>query len=216
MSGGNTVIVDYRLGNLFSVERALHKIGASNTLISNDKKVIENADRLIIPGVGAYGDGMNNLRELGIIDTIKTYAASGRPVLGVCLGMQMMMSESNEFGRNEGLGLVSGKVTRLETYGDARIKVPHIGWNTLSPAESPENLWSGSVLQGLEDGSHMYFLHSHIAVPDDFSVALATTTYGDNVYCSAFKQGNLTGVQFHPERSGKEGLSIYASFVKET
>jgi len=211
MSSGQTVIVDYKLGNLFSVERALHKVGAVNTLISNDSEAIENADRLILPGVGAFGDGMNNLKELGIINSIKTYAASGRPLLGVCLGMQMLMSESDEFGRNEGLGLVSGNVVTLEQNEDNRIKVPHIGWNTLSPVES----WSGSILRDLEDETYMYFLHSYVTVPDDPKIILATTTYGKNTYCSVFKKDNLTGVQFHPERSGKDGLDIYERFAND-
>jgi glutamine amidotransferase len=166
--------------------------------------------------VGAFGDGMNNLRELGLVSVVKRFANSGRPILGVCLGMQLLMSESEEFGVHEGLDIVSGKVARFQPEGSVRHKIPLIGWNSLELPDGDyvkEGMWRGTVLSNLNEGAFMYFLHSYVAVPDDLALRLAITQYGHAWFCSALKQENVTGVQFHPERSGEEGLSIYKSFV---
>lgn len=219
MSAPSVVIVDYGVGNLFSVERALKKIGSSRVVISNDRSVILDADRLVLPGVGAFGDGMRNLAELGLVSAIADYAASGRPVLGVCLGMQLLMSVSEEFGTHEGLDLVPGRVTQLQPPADLHFKVPQIGWNSLNLPNGQavqQDPWKETVLRDLEEGSFMYFLHSYIVVPDDPGVCTAMTAYGHDRFCSVLRQGNISGVQFHPERSAENGLSIYRSFIYDS
>lgn len=216
MSQPSIVIVDYGLGNLFSVRTALERVGASGPIVSNQKTAIERADRLILPGVGAFGDGMSNLRELGLVDTIKGYASSGRPVLGVCLGMQLIMSESEEFGHHDGLDLLPGKVRLLQPGPDHRLKIPHIGWNSLHAANGntgARQQWEESILSGVPNGSFMYFVHSYVVAPDDPSVAVSLTRYGDTEYCSVFQCGNIAGAQFHPELSGEVGLRIYRNFA---
>ena len=216
MSSASVVVVDYGLGNLFSVAGALKKIGATRVEITSDKESVRKADLLILPGVGAFGDGMENLQKRDLLGAINDFAASGRPMLGVCLGMQLLMSESNEFGHHTGLNLVAGTVRQLKGQGNGRFKVPQIGWNNLHPPinHSPNTgLWENTVLGGLNEGSFMYFLHSYVVEPDDEAVCLANTSYGGNSFCSVLKIGNVTGVQFHPERSGEEGLSIYRSFI---
>jgi glutamine amidotransferase len=216
VSEDSVVIIDYGLGNLFSVERALTKAGASNVSISHEKQVIAKADRLVLPGVGAFGDGMQSLDERQLIPIINEYASSGRPILGVCLGMQLIMSQSEEFGIHNGLDLVSGRARRLEPGADAHFKVPHIGWNSLqSNGETPSNggVWNNTILQAVEEGSHMYFVHSYVVVPSDSEVQIATTRYGEDSYCSVLRKDNISGVQFHPELSGEDGLSVYQSFL---
>lgn len=210
------VIVDYGLGNLYSVKRALERVG-TDVVISSERRVIEEADRLVLPGVGAFGDGMRHLRELDLVSPLNAYVASGRPVLGVCLGMQLLMSESEEFGIHKGLDVIAGRVVRLQSpAGSDRHKVPHIGWNSLHhPPGAPANPWEGTVLRKLDDGVFMYFLHSYVVVPEDPALCIALTRYGHDRFCSAIRQGNVSGVQFHPERSGEEGLAIYRSFIGE-
>ena len=214
----SVVIVEYGLGNLFSVAAALAKIGATQVTVSDDKDEISNADRLIIPGVGAFGDGMENLERRGLVSTIQKYAESGRPVLGVCLGMQLLMTESEEFGQHKGLGLIAGNVTLLDSQGDPNLKIPLIGWNEVGhpngdTGTSPS--WETSVLSKINPGSFMYFLHSYFVEPANPETSLAVTPFGSKTFCSAISQGSITGVQFHPERSGEEGLNIYRSFIFE-
>ena len=219
MSGPRVVIVDYGLGNLFSVERALRHVGSA-AVITGDPREIASADRLIIPGVGAFGDGMRQLRERGLDGAIRAYAAANRPLLGVCLGMQLLMSESEEFGLHQGLCLVPGRVVRLQpSHGAEQLKVPHIGWNAVVPAPwtaHAERPWSDSILHCVPAGSFMYFLHSYQVVPAQAEACIAVTHYGHGAFCSALQQGRITGVQFHPERSGEDGLRLYRSFVYDT
>ena len=217
MSSASVVVLDYGLGNLFSVAGALQKIGAKRVEITSDKESVQKADLLILPGVGAFGDGMDNLQKLDLVSAINDFATSGRPVLGVCLGMQLLMSESEEFGHHTGLNLVPGKVRRLRPQGNGRFKVPQIGWNSLRPPDGAHNgsPWGDTVLRGLNQSSFMYFLHSYVVEPSDEAVCLAITDYGAYSFCSVLKTANVTGVQFHPERSGEEGLSIYRSFMEQ-
>ena len=217
MSGTSVVIVDYGLGNLFSVERALNHVGAGETKISYEKRDIENADRIVLPGVGAFGDGMTNLRDRGLVVAIQDFAKSGRPLLGVCLGMQLIMSQSEEFGLHDGLDLVSGNVRRFESDPSGRFKIPHIGWNELEKSNGYSKrsvAWEKTALDNIDEGASMYFNHSYIVMPDDKSVSLATTSYGNDRYCSVLKKDNITGAQFHPELSGEDGLKIYRNFVQ--
>ena len=216
MSGQSVVIVDYGLGNLFSVQRALNMVGAKDTKISHDQADIENAGRVVLPGVGAFGDGMKNLEERELVSTLQKYAESGRPILGVCLGMQLIMSQSEEFGLHAGLDLVPGNVRRLESDTKGGFKIPHIGWNALEKSSgnwAGAGIWDETVLDGIEEGASMYFNHSFIVVPEDQSVSLATTNYGKDAYCSVLRMDNITGAQFHPELSGEDGMRLYRNFI---
>ncbi|MBI4370278.1 MAG: imidazole glycerol phosphate synthase subunit HisH [Elusimicrobia bacterium] len=218
MSLNRVVIVDYGLGNLFSVVRALHQLGAEGRISGNPQEIV-SAERLILPGVGAFGDGMAHLNERGLVPALHQYAASGRPLLGICLGMQILMSTSEEFGFHRGLDLIKGKVILLERpREDRRFKVPHIGWNALyRPQDSGPNGsgWRSSLLDHVAEGSCVYFLHSYAVVPDSQDTCAAVTRYANNLFCSVIKQGNVQGVQFHPERSGEAGLSLLRNFIND-
>lgn len=206
-------VVDYGVGNLFSVRRALESCGVSDVLVSQSAEDIGRADRLILPGVGAFRDGMRGLRERGLVEPIVDYARSGRPLLGICLGMQMLASESEEFGRHEGLGLIPGRVRaipRLDATG-ARLKVPFIGWTSITLA-SPSTA-AGSCLAGLDPEAAVYLVHSFHFVPDDAGHVLATYRFGANEVTAAVRVDNITGFQFHPEKSGEVGLDIIRNFV---
>jgi glutamine amidotransferase len=205
------VIVDYGLGNLFSVERALRYLGASCEITSDAAK-ISAAHRLILPGVGAFGDGMKGLAGRGLVEPIKEFIATGRPFMGICLGMQLLMTEGEEFGIHKGLDVIKGRVRRLDESGG--YKIPHIGWNSLTPPGGrSESAWKGTVLQRLKSNSFVYFVHSNAVVPDDPSFCLASTSYGDNTFCSVVRKDNICGCQFHPERSADAGLDIYKEFI---
>ena len=204
----SVVIVDYGLGNLGSVARAVHHLGAE-PVITSDPAVIRDAERLVLPGVGAFGTAMSNLQERGLIEPLKSFAASGRPLIGLCLGMQLFMDESDEGALHSGLGLIPGRVERLQQT-DHRFKIPHIGWSGLEPGARP---WSGTALEGLEPGDALYFVHSYYVIPADPADALAYTTYGSTSYCSVIAHGNVLGCQAHPEKSSDIGLKIIKNFL---
>ena len=212
-------IVDYGMGNLFSVKHACDQVGLPAEITSGTEEVLA-ADAVILPGVGAFGDAMETLSRMGVAQAIVDFAASGKPLVGVCLGMQLLMTESHEFGLHEGLGIIEGDVVRLElsTEGARSLKVPEVGWNQINAAEGAEygngagpegSPWPGTLLQGLPDGEYMYFVHSFYARPKDPSVVLSTTRYGHIEFCSSLRVGNVFACQFHPERSGPQGLRIY-------
>lgn len=219
------VVIDYGLGNLFSVKRALEYIGAQVEITSNPKKIL-NAEHLVLPGVGTFGDGMKGLKERGLVEPIKEYVKTGKSLLGVCLGMQLLMSEGQEFGIYKGLDVIQGRTMRLKpsVKNGNFYKVPHIGWNSLfypkdvshrdsfaNPRRSSP--WDNTILGSLSEGVFMYFVHSNVIMLENSSYHLAETIYGDNVFCSVVRKGNIYGCQFHPERSGEEGLRIYRNFV---
>lgn len=216
-NGTDLVVVDYRLGNLFNVVRACESVGLPSRITSNPTDVAR-ADAVILPGVGAFGDAMEFLRDSGMVDALRSFAVSGRPFLAICLGMQLLMTESWEFGRHQGLGIVGGSVIRLNS--PAGLKVPQVGWNRIAKlAAANGQSWDGTLLQGLQDGEYMYFVHSYYVVPDDSGVVLTTTRYGETEFCSTLRTGNILGCQFHPERSGPQGLRIYqqlAEYLKAT
>jgi glutamine amidotransferase len=211
MSPAKVAIVDYGLGNLFSVKHACEYAGLPAEITSDAARILSAAG-VVLPGVGAFGEAMKSLKKLGLADPLRKIAASGKPFLGICLGMQLLMKESFEFGHHEGLGVLEGAVLPLkkERSGQAPLKVPHIGWTGITPNER----WEGSLLEGLEAGVVMYFVHSFYCEPADRSLALSWTEFGPNVFCSAFRRGNIEAFQFHPERSGRHGLSIYENFAK--
>ena len=215
MTKPNIAIVDYDCGNLFSLARALTELGVSST-ITRDLGVIRHADKMILPGVGAFGEGMERIRNYELLDAILDFAGSGKPVLGICLGMQLLLDESFEFGQHQGLKLIQGKVTRLDqNKADARpIKIPHIGWNSI--LFDPQDDKLKGLFRGLTCGTYMYFLHSFFVAPAQENHNIATTDYGPNRFCSIVKKDNILGVQFHPEISGPSGLRLLQNFVFET
>lgn len=208
------VIIDYDLGNLFSVEKACRYLHIAGGFSNNTKEILDS-DGIILPGVGAFGDGMNGLKKYGLVEGIKDFALSGRPILGICLGMQFLMSYSEEFGVQEGLDLIKGGIKCLPKErllkGDLRYKVPHIGWNGLYLPDR-ETVWEDTVLEGLNEGTEMYFVHSFSAVPDDRKNILAVTNYGGISIVAAVRRDNIYGCQFHPEKSREIGLRILKNF----
>jgi len=211
------VVVDYGMGNLFSVCRALEACGAE-PLLSNTPHEILKAKALLLPGVGAFADGMVGLSELGLIQPIREYAKTGRPLLGICLGMQMLLDSGEEFGIHEGLGLIPGTVRPIPSTGsDGQAhKIPHIGWNALLKPKTrkPEtSSWADSILEEIEEEQRAYFVHSFTAVPTQEEHRLADCDYNGQRISAAVQSGNIYGTQFHPEKSGPVGLKILKNFL---
>jgi glutamine amidotransferase len=207
-------IIDFSLGNMFSVKRACEYVGLQ-AHITSARKDIETADAVILPGVGAFGDAMATLRRLDLVHLLRDIAASDTPLVGICLGVQLLMTEGHEFGRHQGLGIVSGSVVRFDNpQEDGKIlKVPQIGWNRIyrgkgNPGAGADP-WDDTLLAGLDEGECMYFVHSYIVQPEDPAVILTTTRYGHIEFCSGLRTGNIFACQFHPERSRSQGLKIY-------
>ena len=198
-------IVDYGVGNLFSVQSSFAAIGAE-AVVTSDPDVIRAADRILLPGVGAYRDAATKLRESGMGDLVREQAATGKPVMGICLGMQLLFEKSYEFGEYEGLGLIPGAVRPIRDVAPADYKVPHIGWNALNIQKSHP------LLKYVLEDDCVYFVHSYYATECDEAV-IATTEYGAPI-TAAVAQGNVCGCQFHPEKSGKVGLSILKAFCE--
>ena len=206
-------IIDYGLSNLLSVQRAFEHFGAAVALASTPQQV-EAAGALVLPGVGAFGDGMAGLARLGLVGPIRARAAAGVPLLGICLGMQMLFEESEEFGRCEGLGLIPGRVTALPAAAadGSPQRVPQVGWNALVPAVGRAD-FSGSLLADVPPRGEVYFVHSFEAGPADAADRLADTVYGGRRVCAAACRGSVTGCQFHPEKSGAVGLAVIRRFL---
>lgn len=204
-------IVDYDCGNLFSIARAVEHCGGRVALATLPEEIAA-ADRLILPGVGAFGTAMKALAERGLTDAVKAFVATGRPFLGICVGMQAMMDYSEEFGRRDGLGFIAGHVVPIPaTSADGRPHpVPHIGWSDL---EEPGAAWGNTVFKGLQSGTPAYFVHSFNAVPERPEHRLATCDYGGRTITAAVIKDNMTGCQFHPEKSGAAGLRIIGNFL---
>jgi imidazole glycerol-phosphate synthase subunit HisH len=203
-------IVDYEAGNLFSVEHACKTIGLK-PLITNRSKDIHQADALILPGVGAFGDAMKNLRKLDLVQPLRDFAASGKPFMGICLGMQLLFSGSEEFGEHEGLNLIEGTVVKfpaVNEYGEKN-KIPQIGWNQIKNPSEFTMKWHDTPLEQITNGEFMYFVHSFYAKPRNFENILTVTEYGGLEFCSAISKKNIFATQFHPEKSAAEGIKIY-------
>lgn len=198
-------IIDYGVGNLFSVQSSFAAIGAE-AVVTSDPEVIRAADRILLPGVGAYRDAAQKLRDSGMGDLVREQAASGKPVMGICLGMQLLFEKSYEFGEYEGLGLLKGSVRPIRDVAPADYKVPHIGWNALNLQKSHP------LLKYVLEGDCVYFVHSYYAT-DCADAVIATTEYGAPI-TAAVAQGNVCGCQFHPEKSGMVGLSILKAFCE--
>ncbi len=205
-------IVDYNMGNLASVINAFAKVGADARLESDPNK-LASYDKLILPGVGAFGDAMEHLKSNGMDEAIKAYANSGKPLLGICLGMQLLFESSEEFGANEGLSLIEGKVVAFdESKFDHKLKVPHMGWNELFQVSNEQRAVSSELFNGLTNDFYLYFVHSYHAVCDD-KYAIGKTHYGYE-FVSAVQNGNIYGIQPHPEKSHENGLKIIENFAK--
>jgi len=204
------VIVDYGMGNLRSVHKALERVGFP-AVVTQDPLLIGRADGMVLPGVGAFKKAMENLERLGLVDTILKFIHSGRPFLGICLGLQLLFSESEEFSLSRGLDVFSGKVIRFpfSLPGAARAKdspkVPHMGWNSVRIRKQTP------ALEGIEGGTHFYFVHSYFPVPQDPEIIATTTDYGGE-FVSSVGKGNLFACQFHPEKSQSAGLKILRNF----
>ena len=198
-------IIDYGVGNLFSVEKALAALGA-DAKITSDARTIAAADKIVLPGVGAFGDCMENLTATGLIPTIKDFVKTGKPMLGICVGLQILFEGSEESIGVAGLGLLKGKVRRIQAPG---LKVPHMGWNSLTIKSPRQSLY---LFQGLSEKPYVYFVHSYHAVPQDSSIVTATTEYGSEL-TAAVAKGNIQATQFHPEKSGDVGLAILKNFI---
>lgn len=196
-------IIDYGVGNLFSLRASCKAVG-QDVFVSGDGAELQKADRLILPGVGAFPDAVKKLNDTGMADFVREQAAKGTPLLGICLGMQLLFEESLEYGRHPGLGLLKGQVVPMEGRLPEGLKIPHMGWNAL-------NVIGGRLLEGL-DGQYVYFVHSFFGENCADSLS-AWTDYGIPI-TAAVEQGNLFGCQFHPEKSGSVGLSILRRFAE--
>ena len=198
-------IIDYGVGNLFSLRSSLKEIGVE-AVVTSDEKVIAEADRIILPGVGAFEDAARKLRESGMADVVKKEAAAGKPMMGICLGMQLMFDVGYEYGVHEGLGLIRGSVRPIADVIPEDYKIPHIGWNLLRfKRESP-------LFKYIKEDDYVYFVHSYYAAECDESV-IAVTEYGAEL-TAAVANGNVYGCQFHPEKSGEVGMKILKAFME--
>ena len=198
-------IIDYGVGNLFSLKSSLKEIGAE-AVVTSDEKVIAEADRIILPGVGAFEDAARKLRESGMAEVVKREAAAGKPMMGICLGMQLMFDVGYEYGVHEGLGLIRGSVRAIADVIPEGYKIPHIGWNLLKfKKESP-------LFKYIKEDDYVYFVHSYYAAECDESV-IAVTEYGAELI-AAVANGNVYGCQFHPEKSGEVGMKILKAFME--
>lgn len=204
-------IIDYGMGNLRSVQKGFEKIG-TEAIVTDDPQVVLQADRIVLPGVGAFRDCMHNLEQGGFVEPILKVISEGRPFLGICVGMQLLFTDSVEFGLYNGLNVIPGHVLRFPDQmivAGEKLKVPQMGWNQLSIKRRPP------VLNGVEDGSNVYFVHSYYAKPDDGVVIATTTDYGIE-FCSSIWKDNVVATQFHPEKSQAIGLQILKNFAELT
>ena len=197
-------IIDYDAGNIKSVEKALIYLG-EQPVITRDKDILLKADKVILPGVGAFGDAMNRLNEYGLVDVIKSIVAKGTPFLGICLGLQLLFEESDEAPGVKGLSVLEGKIKRIpDSFG---LKVPQIGWNSLHFDHA------GKLFKGVDEGAYVYFVHSYYLEATDENIVTASTEYGVHVHASVEKD-NVYACQFHPEKSSDEGLKMLKNFIE--
>ena len=199
-------IIDYQMGNLRSVQKALERVGHPATITSSPADIAQ-ADKVILPGVGAFEDAIAELRRRDLVGPIKDAIAANKPFLGICLGLQLLFEVGYENGTHEGLGILPGETVRFDLPADLKLKVPHMGWNAISIKHRPP------ILAGLSEGTHVYFVHSYYVRPRDPSVIATETDYG-GPFCSMIWCGNLFATQFHPEKSQSDGLRILRNFAE--
>lgn len=214
MMSVKVTLMDYGMCNLLSVARAFEYCGAEVD-ITEDPEVVLKAEKLVVPGVGAFRDSIREVEARGFGDAIRRFIGTGRPFLGICVGMQMLFETSEEFGNHAGLGVIAGRVLAIPRFNTDGVvqRIPHIGWNHLVVPETGRS-WHGSFLNEFE-GAHpaFYFVHSFAAVPDDPTIRLADTVYGGHRICAAVQRENVVATQFHPERSGELGLTLVRHFI---
>ncbi|WP_076792543.1 imidazole glycerol phosphate synthase subunit HisH [Chlorobium sp. KB01] len=213
MKAPEVTVIDYGVGNLLSVQRGLEHCGA-RVIVTEDPKLILAATKLVLPGVGAFGNAMQALAALGLIEVIREVAERGTPLLGICLGMQLLLEESDEFGITAGLGLIPGRVIPVPTkaLSGKEHKIPHIGWSALHASAASES-WSGTLMENNQTGEAAYFVHSFMAVPTDPAHIIAGCLYGGHFIPGVIGRDQITGCQFHPEKSGEVGLKILRRFI---
>lgn len=204
-------IIDYRLGNLFSIQQACRYVGL-DAFVSASAEQLETVDGIILPGVGAFGNAMQSLNDLQLTEPLRQVAKAGKPLLGICLGMQLLFESSEEFGEHQGLGLISGRISRIpdQILNRKQYRVPNVGWSRI--------IFEGHVqqetfLNGISDKEFMYFVHSYCAQSVQESDRLTMTEYGEFRYCSAVLHGSILGCQFHPEKSARAGLQLYENWA---
>ena len=205
-------VIDYDVGNIRSIISAIEKVGA-HPIFSRDASEVMSADGLVLPGVGAFPFGILKLKEYELDQIINKFAESNKPILGICLGMQLLFSKSEEYGVTNGLGLIPGVVRKLQLLDPFVKRLPHVGWNGLELP--PTQSWDNNILSGIKINQDMYFVHSFEAVPDNKNHVLSTTKYSNNQFCSAVRRNNIFGCQFHPEKSAEGGLKVLHNFIQE-
>ena len=210
----DVTVIDYDCGNLFSVCRAIEVFERSYELTCDPDKIAK-ADRLILPGVGAFGSARVALDRLGLVEAIYAFVKTGRPFLGICLGMQLLFDTSEEFGEHDGLGLIAGKVTAIPPLREdgKRRCIPNIGWYPITPPHITR--WQATLLRDTAPGEYMCFVHSFVGSPSASNDILAVAEYDGLEFCAAVSHDNITGIQFHPEKSGTEGLSLINTFFQD-
>lgn len=215
MTQPEITIIDYGVGNILSVQSALEECGA-HVIVSSDPDYILASEKVVLPGVGAFPNAMEALIQLKLVPTIQQYAESGRPLLAICLGMQLLMDESEEFGITSGLSLIPGRVIVIpsETAEGGHLKIPHIGWSALHTSGTRSD-WSGTLLENNHEGGAAYFVHSYMVQPAHQVNRIAEVVYGGNKIPAVISNNNITGCQFHPEKSGEFGLKILRKFVSQ-
>ncbi len=202
-------IIDYNCGNIFSLIRILEKLNIKYN-VSNDPKIIAKSDKLILPGVGSFSVGIDNLKKKNIDESIKQFVEKGNWILGICLGMQLLVSNSEEFGDNDGLDLIKGEVKRLKSTNKKKYKIPHVGWNSIN---FKKNTYSDNFLINVKNYSNFYFTHSFAVKTKFKDNTLAETIYSENSFSSIISKENILGVQFHPEKSGIAGEKMIRNFL---
>ena len=212
MAAPRVQIIDYRLGNLFSIQQACEQVGI-DAFVSDQKETLSDVDGLILPGVGAFGDAMENLRQLRLIEPISSAVSNGKPLLGICLGMQLLFERSEEFGMHDGLSFLTGEIRRIpeQSSGDRKLRVPNVGWNRVRFSDREE---CQTLCASIPNDPYMYFVHSYYAKPADLGDVLTTTQYGEFRYCSSVLRGTILGMQFHPEKSAAFGLQFYRNWAQ--
>lgn len=205
-------IVDYGVGNMFSVRGAIEYCG-SKPVQTADRNDIKNAERLLLPGVGAFADSMEDMHECGLVEPVRKFVEQGGPLLGICLGMQMLFEQSEEFGLHDGLALLPGKVLKIPDSGDdgRPLRLPHVGWSEIRHAPGAD--WDGTIIEGVESESSTYFAHSFRAMPADADHRVADCDYHGRTIAAVVRSKNIHGCQFHPEKSGRVGLRILKNFI---
>lgn len=210
MTGPQIAIVGYGLGNVRSIKNALDPMDCQ-AQITNTHEAIKNADAVILPGVGAFPASMEHLNRSGLSEQLREFCATGKPFLGICVGLQVLFEIGLEFGRTEGLGLIAGEVGQLPLTSSRELRLPHIGWKKIK--EPVSGRWNDTILRGADD-SYFYFVHSFAARPNDVNDVLAIGNFGAEQFVAAVQKKNIAGLQFHPERSGPEGLAVLKNFVE--